>query len=219
MSAHGKRNLKKMDESKRDLRVIEALLFASKKPVSERQLGEYLEDQNDLSGILETLCSEYQGRGINLIQVSGGWAFRTSPDLSSVLRREAEVERKLSRAAIETLAIVAYHQPVTRIEIEQIRGVSVSRGTLDILFSSGWIVPKGRRNTPGRPAPWVTTAGFLDHFGLTGLEELPNVEELRAAGLLDREAMPILIKEYDEESNQGLLPDEEAFVEADPESG
>ena len=208
-----------MDERGRDLRVIEALLFASKNPLSELQLAEYVADDIDLPTIIATLSSEYQGRGINLVEISGGWAFRTSPDLSSVLRREAEVERKLSRAAVETLAIVAYHQPVTRIEIEQIRGVTVSKGTLDILFSSGWIVPKGRRKTPGRPATWVTTDGFLNHFGLANLDDLPNVEELRAAGLLDREALPLLTRESDDEGtdDMALLPDEEAFVEPEKE--
>jgi segregation and condensation protein B len=206
-----------MGEKTRDQRVIEALLFASKNPVSERQLAEYIAEDVDLTHILAKLCSEYQGRGVNLIQISGGWAFRTSPDLSSVLRREAEVERKLSRAAVETLAIVAYHQPVTRVEIEQIRGVSVSKGTLDILFSSGWVVPKGHRSTPGRPTTWVTTEGFLNHFGLGNLDDLPNVEELRAAGLLDREALPLLLRENDEVSDQALLPDDEAFVEAEEE--
>ena len=127
------------------------------------------------------------------------------------------MERKLSRAAIETLSIIAYHQPVTRIEIEQIRGVSVSKGTLDILFSAGWIMPRGRRNTPGRPATWVTTDGFLNHFGLAQIDDLPNVDELRAAGLLDRENAPLLAVETTLDADERAFPDEEAFVEPEPE--
>tara|TARA_B100000029_G_C17591326_1_gene962598 strand:- start:1845 stop:2465 length:621 start_codon:yes stop_codon:yes gene_type:complete len=206
-----------MDDKNRDLRVVEALLFASKGPLSELQLAEYLDSGTDLRAIIETLCGEYRDRGINLIQVAGGWAFRTSSDLSHVLHREADVERKLSRAAIETLSIIAYHQPVTRIEIEQIRGVSVSKGTLDRLFSAGWIMPKGRRNTPGRPATWITTDGFLNHFGLARIDDLPNVEELRAAGLLDREIAPLLPMENSSDSDESILPDEEAFVEPEHE--
>lgn len=205
-----------MDDRNRDLRVVEALLFASKGPLSEPQLAEYLDTATDLQNIIETLCAEYRDRGVNLIQVAGGWAFRTSSDLSHVLHREADVERKLSRAAIETLAIIAYHQPVTRIEIEQIRGVSVSKGTLDILFSAGWIMPKGRRNSPGRPATWVTTDGFLNHFGLGRIDDLPNIDELRAAGLLDREIAPLLSVDNDPGSEEPSLPDEEAFVEPEP---
>ena len=216
MFAQGKREVKMMDDRRRNLRVVEALLFASKGPLSEMQLAEYLESSTDLASIIETLCAEYRDRGVNLIQVAGGWAFRTSADLSHVLHREADVERKLSRAAVETLSIVAYHQPVTRIGIEQIRGVSVSKGTLDILFSAGWIMPKGRRNTPGRPATWVTTEGFLNHFGLARIDDLPNLDELRAAGLLDREVAPLLPMESSPEAEEPLLPDEEAFVEPDP---
>ena len=217
MFAQGNRELNKMDDRNRDLRVVEALLFASKGPLSELQLAEYLDSGANLPAIIETLSGEYRDRGINLIQVAGGWAFRTSSDLSHVLHREAEVERKLSRAAIETLSIIAYHQPVTRIEIEQIRGVSVSKGTLDILFSAGWIMPRGRRNTPGRPATWVTTDGFLNHFGLAQIDDLPNVDELRAAGLLDRENAPLLAVEATLEADEPALPDEEAFVEPEPE--
>jgi segregation and condensation protein B len=217
MFGQGNRELKKMDDRKRDLRVVEALLFASKGPLSELQLAEYLESGADLPVIIETLCAEYRDRGVNLIQIGGGWAFRTSADLSNVLHREADVERKLSRAAIETLSIIAYHQPVTRIEIEQIRGVSVSKGTLDILFSAGWVMPRGRRNTPGRPATWVTTDGFLNHFGLARIDELPNIDELRAAGLLDREVAPLLSMENTSNTDELALPDEEAFVEPEPE--
>ena len=167
------------------LRVLEAVLFASSEPLSELVLAAHLPEGADLQGLLAKLAEHYSDRGINLRQIADGWALRTAPDLAYALRREAEVQRRLSRAALETLAIIAYHQPVTRAEIEQIRGVAVSKGTLDILFEQNWIQPRGRRRTPGRPATWVTTAVFLDHFGLAALDDLPGVDELRAAGLLD----------------------------------
>ena len=167
------------------LRVLEAVLFASSEPLSEAVLAAHLPEDADLEALLAELAERYADRGINLMEVAGGWALRTAPDLSFALRREAEVQRRLSRAALETLAIIAYHQPVTRAEIEQIRGVAVSKGTLDILFEQNWIQPRGRRRTPGRPATWVTTPVFLDHFGLAGLDDLPGVEELKAAGLLE----------------------------------
>lgn len=167
------------------LRVLEAVLFASSEPLSEAVLAAHLPEGTDLPGLLATLAEHYADRGINLREVADGWALRTAPDLAFALRREAEVQRRLSRAALETLAIIAYHQPVTRAEIEQIRGVAVSKGTLDILFEQNWIQPRGRRRTPGRPATWVTTPVFLDHFGLAALDDLPGVDELRAAGLLD----------------------------------
>jgi segregation and condensation protein B len=170
------------------LRVLEALLFASRAPLGEDELKAHLPEDADLGALLAHLAEHYAERGVNLVRVAEGWAMRTAPDLGPALRREAEVQRKLSRAALETLAIVAYHQPVTRAEIEQIRGVAVSKGTLDILFEQGWIQPRGRRRTPGRPVTWVTTPGFLDHFGLASLDDLPGLDELRAAGLLDARA-------------------------------
>lgn len=182
------------DESERlaerdGLRILEAVLFASRAPVPEAVLAAHLPDGVALRPLLAALSDHYAERGVNLVEVAGGWALRTAPDLAFALRREAEVQRRLSRAALETLAIIAYHQPVTRGEIEQIRGVAVSKGTLDILFEQGWIAPRGRRRTPGRPATWVTTPGFLDHFGLVSLDDLPGVEELKAAGLLDSGAV------------------------------
>jgi segregation and condensation protein B len=135
--------------------------------------------------LLRELAEAYAERGVNLVGLAGGWTFRTAPDLASSLRSERQVERRLSRAAVETLAVIAYHQPVTRAEIEAIRGVSLGRGTLDRLLEAGWVQPRGRRETPGRPLNWVTTAHFLAHFGLDSLNELPGVEELRASGLLD----------------------------------
>jgi segregation and condensation protein B len=134
---------------------------------------------------LRKLQQVYAERGVNLVRAGGSWAFRTAPDLSQQLNKEIDVPRKLSRAAVETLAIIAYHQPVTRAEVEEIRGVGLSRGTLDVLLEAGWIKPKGRRRTPGRPTTWGTTDGFLDHFGIEDIGDLPGMEELKAAGLLD----------------------------------
>jgi segregation and condensation protein B len=167
------------------VRLIEALLFASPEPLSEVELALRLGDDADISALLRELAEEYASRGINLVGLAGGWTFRTAPDLAGALRSERQVERRLSRAAVETLAVIAYHQPVTRAEIEAIRGVTIARGTLDRLLEAGWVAPRGRRETPGRPLNWVTTPHFLAHFGLDSLIELPGVEELRASGLLD----------------------------------
>ena len=179
-----------MNGPAQELRVIEALLFAAREPMPESALAEHLAEGADIGSLLGELAAHYGERGVNLVHVAGGWALRTAPDLAAVLQRHAEVQRKLSRAAVETLAIVAFHQPVTRAEIEQIRGVSVSKGTLDILFEAGWIQPRGRRRTPGRPSTWCTTPDFLDHFGLADLDDLPGVDELKAAGLLDSGPIP-----------------------------
>ncbi|MFD2232381.1 SMC-Scp complex subunit ScpB [Phaeospirillum tilakii] len=167
------------------LRLLEAVIFASGEPVAERALALYLPPGTALAPLLERLRRDYQARGIVLERAGQGWAFRTAPDLAGRLTLEQPRERKLSRAAVETLAIIAYHQPVTRAEIEEIRGVALSKGTLDVLFAAGWIHPRGRRQTPGRPLTWGTTDSFLDHFGLGSLDELPGLAELRAAGLLD----------------------------------
>lgn len=167
------------------LRLLEALLFSSIEPLTERLLKNRLPDGTNVKAVLKKLQGDYADRGIQLVQRGQTWAFRTSPDLATVLNREVEVPRKLSRAAIETLAIIAYHQPVTRAEIEEIRGVIISRGTIDILLELGWIGPRGRRQVPGRPMTWGTTDAFLDHFGLESTKDLPGVEELKAAGLLD----------------------------------
>ncbi|MEK7246338.1 MAG: SMC-Scp complex subunit ScpB [Pseudomonadota bacterium] len=167
------------------MRVIEALLFASAQPVSERALARYLPEGVKLKAVLVELGRLYAGRGIGLAQAGKTWAFRTAPDLGARLKIEVEVARKPSRAAVETLAIIAYHQPVTRAEIEDIRGVQISRGTLDWLFERGWVKPGPRREVPGRPVTWLTTDTFLDHFGLASEKDLPGAEELAAAGLLD----------------------------------
>ncbi len=168
-----------------DLRLLEALIFAADKPVEEAQLLNRLAEGCDLPSLLAELQEIYRHRGVNLARIAGGWCFRTAPDLAPRLMLERTVSRKLSRAAVETLAIIAYHQPVTRAEVEEIRGVALSRGILDALMESGWIRPKGHRQSPGRPAMWVTTEEFLQHFGLDGLGDLPGIDELKAAGLLD----------------------------------
>jgi segregation and condensation protein B len=166
-------------------RMVEALLFASAAPMKPAELAQRLPHGADAAAALEALRRRYEGRGVNLVRVGQAWAFRTAPDLGYLMRRESEEARRLSRAATETLAIIAYHQPVTRAEIEEIRGVSVSRGTLDLLLELEWIKLGRRRETPGRPVTFVTTRAFLDHFGLESAKDLPGIKELRAAGLLD----------------------------------
>jgi segregation and condensation protein B len=185
----------------RNMRLVEALLFASTQPLTVQALGQRLPEGTDIPSLLQTLKEHYANRGVTLAQVGESWAFRTAPDLASSLRMETTTGRKLSRAAVETLAIIAYHEPVTRAEVEEIRGVALSKGTLDLLFEAGWIRPKGRRKTPGRPVTWVTTEAFLDHFGLESREDLPGVEELKAAGLLD--SRPVLYGARAHEDGQG----------------
>tara|TARA_R110000787_G_scaffold37246_1_gene94863 strand:+ start:1257 stop:2012 length:756 start_codon:yes stop_codon:yes gene_type:complete len=167
------------------LRLMEALLFAAPEPVSETWLAERMPEGTDIPASLGALTEKYAGNGVNLIRAGGRWAFRTAPDLADSLEIEVSVTRKPSRAAVETLAIIAYHQPVTRGEIEEIRGVALSKGTLDTLLEIGWIRPVGRRRTPGRPVTWGTSQDFLDHFNLAELGDLPGLDELKAAGLLD----------------------------------
>ena len=168
------------------LRILEAMLFASHAPLSEKDLAVRLPEGANIVGMLDELKAQFANRGVHLTPVGTGWAFRTAPDLAAYMEIEKSVVRRLSRAAVETLAIVAYHQPVTRVEIEEIRGVSLSRGTLDILLEAGWIRPRGRRQMPGKPITWGTSDAFLDYFGLESLSALPGVEELKAAGLLDK---------------------------------
>ena len=168
------------------IRILEAVLFAAAEPLDEASLAARLPNDADLPSLLAALSQHYHARGVTLVQHGGRWSLRTAPDLAPYLRVEMTVRRKLSRAALETLAIVAYHQPVTRAEVEEIRGVSLSRGTLDILLEAGWVRPGRRRRTPGRPLTWVTTDSFLDHFDLVSLDDLPGVEDLKSAGLLDK---------------------------------
>jgi segregation and condensation protein B len=177
------------------LRLIEALLFASPEPLTEAQLASRLPEGMALAPLLDALQRFYRFRGINLTRVAEAWTFRTAADLAGHLALETVQSRKLTRAQIETLAIIAYHQPVTRAEIEEIRGVGLHKGTLDLLMEAGWVQPKGRRETPGRPITWVTTEGFLVHFGLDSLRDLPNRDELRLAGLLDASPTPVSLGE------------------------
>jgi len=177
-----------MADDAQNLRLLEALIFASATTLDEAALAERLPEDVDLPALLSELAELYANRGVNLVKVAGGWTFRTAPDLKDRLKIEKQVSRKLSRAAVETLAIIAYHQPVTRAEIEAIRGVGLSKGTLDLLFEQGWIQPLGRRRAPGMPVTWGSTTFFLEHFGLAALEDLPGFDELKAAGLLDANA-------------------------------
>ena len=174
-----------INDDSEHLRMVEALLFATDQPLSVDDIKERLPDDADVEAQIETIRRLYSGRGVNLVNAGGRWYFQTAPDLSFLLRKEVEDTRKLSRAGVETLAIIAYHQPVTRAEIEELRGVGLWRGTLDILLEAGWIKPMGRRRTPGRPVTYGTTPEFLVHFGLESVEDLPGLDELKAAGLLD----------------------------------
>jgi len=183
-----------MDLDEEHKRVLEALLFASAEPLAPKDIHERMPDGSDVGGLLSVLREDYAARGVNLIEVDGHWAFRTASDLAESLQIERTASRKLSRAAMETLAIIAYHQPVTRAEIENIRGVSTHKGTLDALMEAGWVKPGRRRETPGRPLTWMSTTAFLDHFGLESMMDLPGLDDLKASGLLDRrpavDAMP-----------------------------
>lgn len=182
------------------LRTLEAVLFASAEPIDRAAIAKRLPAGCDVDGLIDELEAHYANRGVNLVRVAGKFALRTAPDLAAALQIETSVPRKLSRAAIETLSIIAYHQPVTRAEIEEIRGVALSRGTLDTLMEAGWIQPKGHRESPGHPATWITTEAFLSHFGLNSTKDLPGIEELKAAGLLD--ARPG-VSAYSEEGKLG----------------
>jgi segregation and condensation protein B len=174
-----------VEERPEELRLLEAMLFAASEPLSEKDLAARLPQGTDVADALKRLQHDYASRGVNLVRVAGKWTFRTAGDLSWLLSKETVETRKLSRAAIETLAIIAYHQPVTRTEIEDIRGVSTSKGSIDVLLETGWIKPRGRRKVPGRPLTFGTTEAFLSHFGLDAVGDLPGLEELKGSGLLD----------------------------------
>jgi segregation and condensation protein B len=177
-------------DRREQLRILEALLFAAAEPLAEQYLATHLRSKDDVRALLEELEGFYASRGINLTRVAGKWAFRTAEDLAYLLERHATEARRLSKAAMETLAIIAYHQPVTRAEIEDIRGVSASAGTVDVLMEIGWVRPRGRRRAPGRPLTYGTTEQFLDHFGLEAIKDLPGLAELKGAGLLDSNLPP-----------------------------
>jgi segregation and condensation protein B len=168
----------------RHLRILEALLFAAAEPLSAAEMASYLGEGVDPVPLLAELATRYARRGVNLVRRGERWAFRTAPDLGFLLRREKTESRSLTRVALETLAIIAYHQPATRAEVEEVRGVATGRGTLDLLMEAGWVRMRGRRRTPGRPVTYGTTDAFLDHFGLESLGDLPGLEELKGAGLL-----------------------------------
>ena len=169
----------------KDKKIIEAFLFAADEPLDMETLQSKVSKATDVLKIVEELQNEYKDRGINLIKLANKWSFRTSIDLADQLREEVTSQKKLSKAAIETLAIIAYHQPVTRSEIEEIRGVSFSTGTMEVLFELGWVKPAGRKDIPGKPLAYGTSEKFLSHFNLNSLEDLPNSDELMAAGLID----------------------------------
>ena len=167
------------------LRAVEAVLFVSEQPLTPAEIRLHVGESGDLPAALASLSAHYAGRGVNLVERGGRWHFQTAADLSHILRREKDETRKLSRAAMETLAIIAYHEPVSRAEVEAIRGVQVAKGTLDVLMEAGWVRPAGRREVPGRPLIYATTHEFLSHFGLSSRRDLPGMDDLRAAGLLD----------------------------------
>ena len=209
------------------LRILEAMLFASAEPVDERQLKDRMPEGTDVKALLEELSGVYANRGVHLRKIGKGWAFRTAEDLAPYLRVENVVSRRLSRAAVETLAIIAYHQPITRAEIEEMRGVALSRGTLDLLLEVGWIRPRGRRRTPGRPVTWGTSESFLDQFGLESADALPGVDELKAAGLLERkpgfgplsamQEQPTAEEEHDEDGEEAEVDGDDPAVLKDLE--
>lgn len=190
LTEDSKTNLDKGDDAAvegrpEELRLVEALLFAAAEPLDEKTLARHLPAEVDVRAALKRLQVEYGPRGVNLVKVGNKWTFRTANDLAWLLTHEAVEPKKLSRAAIETLAIIAYHQPVTRAEIEEIRGVSTAKGTLDVLLETGWVRPRGRRKAPGRPLTYGTTPDFLSHFGLEALSDLPGLDDLKGSGLFD----------------------------------
>ena len=193
----------------KDIRLLEALLFAAVEPIDIETLRERMPEEADISALLARLARDYAGRGVNLVTVAGRWRFQTAPDLAGHLVDVKEAPRKLSRASLETLAIIAYHQPVTRAEIEDVRGVAVSKGTIDVLMELTWVRPRGRRRTPGRPVTYGTTEGFLAHFNLESITDLPGRDDLKAAGLLD----PRLPKDF--EMPSPMAPDD-LRIDEDP---
>jgi segregation and condensation protein B len=202
-----------------ELRMIEALLFAAEEPLDEATLVARLPEGTEVPALLARLQAEYEGRGVNLAHVAGKWCFRTAADLRYLLELHRREPRRLSRAALETLAIIAYHQPITRAEVEEVRGVGLSKGTLDILMEIGWVRPRGRKRVPGRPITYGTTDSFLGHFDLEDLQSLPGLAELKAAGLLDATPppFPISTAEGDEEPLEET--DEEASAAVPPTPG
>ena len=200
----------------KDIKLLEAILFASGEPVLENDLKEKIKDKKNLSNFLNELKDFYKDRGINLLKTGNKWSFRTSDDLSNDLTIFKVQKRKISRAALETLSIIAYQQPITRSEIENIRGVQMGRGSIDHLMEIGWIKPSGRKNIPGKPTMWSTTELFIEHFGLNDLSDLPNKEELKASGFLDKRAAIATISDLaknDDNNNLDNLDSEDNNID------
>lgn len=207
-----------MIEHDPDVRAVEATLFAAEAPMTIDQIREYVGENVDVAAALQALQSSYDGRGIELVCRAKAWHFQTAPDLAHLLRRDKKESRKLSRAAVETLSIIAYHEPVSRAEIEAIRGVQISKGTLDVLMEAGWVRPAGRREVPGRPLIYKITADFLSHFGLESRRDLPGLKDLKAAGLLDPVDLAMEQMDFDgtdddakSEENDGGLENEDSI--------
>ncbi|SEQ04157.1 condensin subunit ScpB [Faunimonas pinastri] len=201
-------------ERKLHLRMAEAILFASREPLSEAELGRRMPEGIEIRPLLLELQQVYAARGVTLRRIGEHWAFRTADDLRFLLQHETVEQRKLSRAALETLSIIAYHQPVTRAEIEEIRGVSTSKGIMDVLLETGWVRLRGRRRVPGRPVTFGTTPAFLDHFGLEAITDLPGLAELKGAGLLEA-AIPAGMQSPEPRDDEELHPDEDPLDEGD----
>lgn len=197
-------------------RIAEALVFASAAPIQGKLIAEKLPEGVNVTLVMAQLARSYAQRGVNLVRVGDAWAFRTAADLSFLIRQDETEVKKLSRAGLEVMAIIAYHQPVTRAEIEDVRGVATSRGTLDVLLESGWVRMRGRRRTPGRPVTYGTTAAFLDHFGLEELRDLPGMEELKGAGLLSSR-IPSSFQVPQPPANDDLAEDEDPITQMDLE--
>jgi segregation and condensation protein B len=206
-----------MKEISDALRAVEATLFAAEEPLAVADIALYVGEAIDVAGTLAALQADYAGRGVELVERGGRWHFQTAADLAHILRREREESRKLSRAAVETLAIIAYHEPVSRAEIEAIRGVQISRGTLDVLMEAGWVRPAGRREAPGRPLTFATTQDFLSHFGLSSRRDLPGIDDLKAAGLLDPVDIALERLGLEGADPDGDGPDDEVELETDTE--
>lgn len=204
-------------DQQNQVRMVEALLFAAEEPLDEETLRARLPEGADIQVLLEDVRTAYASRGVNLVKIGGKWMMRTAEDLSYLMQLERVEEKRLSRAALETLAIIAYHQPTTRAEIEEIRGVSISKGTLDVLLETGWIRMRGRRKSPGRPVTYGTTEEFMVHFGLDNLADLPGVEELKAAGLLSSR-LPANFSIPIPRSPDELDPDEDPLEDMDDDT-
>ncbi len=212
-----------IDRELQHRRMVEAILFASETPLSIDDIAERVPEGVDIAAHIEALQEDYATRGVNLVKLAGKHMFRTAEDLSFLLRREVDEPRKLSRAAVETLAIIAYHQPVTRAEIEEVRGVTISKGTLDVLMEAGWVRMAGRRRTPGRPVTYGTTEDFLVHFGIESIKDLPGVQELKAAGLLDSVDVALdklggIPTPGENEDDDGQIDLEEAIADSEREA-